>query len=359
MFIVRPVAHADIPALVGLATGATSGVHTMAKTPDAIARIVQLSERSFASNEQAHELAGDEAYLFVLEDASNQNLIGSALISATAGSNGTFFCFRNDVLQQASRDLNISHSVHALTLCADLTSYSQLSSFFVQQNHVKQSQAALLSRARLMFAACFPERFHDHFFVSLAGYTDHQGQSPFWEALGRHFFKMDFLSAEHVVEGARNRSLIIELMPHYPVYVPLLSGEAQAAMGQVHPESEVPFDILTAEGFAADEFIDIFDGGPILEAHKNKLRSFAQATTLIVTHQVDNAAIAALDLSIKNDPQNATQWLIATPRVGQFRATLIWSVAQAIESHTQIYLPQPICDALQVKSGDKLLCVAL
>ena len=41
---------------------------------------------------------------------------------------------------------------------------------------------------------------------------------------GRKFFKMDFLDAERTIGGARNRTLIVELMPHYPVYVPLLPG---------------------------------------------------------------------------------------------------------------------------------------
>ena len=236
MFIVRPVAASDIPALVELASGLTQGVHTMAKTPAAIERAVEQSLRSFAS---PSDISGEENYLFILENASNGQLIGSAAIAASAGSKGTFFSFRNDVIQQVSRDLNISHSVHALTLCADLTSYSQLSSFFVRRDHHAQPEAALLSRARLMFAACMPERFSDNFFVSLAGYTDAQGHSPFWEALGRKFFQMDFLQAERLVEGARNRTLIVELMPHYPVYVPLLTGAAQAAMA-TRPHAKLP-----------------------------------------------------------------------------------------------------------------------
>jgi arginine/ornithine succinyltransferase subunit-like protein len=113
--------------------------------------------------------------------------------------------------------------------------------------------------------------------VPLAGVTDSEGGSPFWDALGRKFFKMDFLDAERVIGGARNRTLIVELMPHYPVYVPLLPGDAQAAMGQIHPSGELAFNLLTAEGFEADDYIDIFDGGPILQAHKNSLRTFTGA----------------------------------------------------------------------------------
>jgi arginine N-succinyltransferase len=339
MYIVRPVETRDIPALFALASGLTQGVHTMAKTLEAIERTVEQSLRSFASQ---IDIAGEESYLFVLEESADQSLIGSAAIAATAGSTGTFFSFRNDVIQQVSRDLNISHSVHALTLCADLTSYSQLLSFFVRRGHHDQPEAALLSRARLMYAACMPERFSEHFFVSLAGHTDQAGRSPFWEALGRKFFQMDFLEAERLVDGARNRNLIVELMPHYPVYVPLLPGDAQASMGQVHPESEVPFEILTEEGFAADEFIDIFDGGPILEASKHALRSFTQGLKLRVEAGVQ--------------PANADcTYLIAPIRETGFRATLVRSVA--LEHGQSVRLSDEVMQALHVTAGDTVLCI--
>lgn len=339
MFIVRPAESRDIPALLELSSGLTQGVHTMARTAAGLERTVEQSARSFASQV---DLPGEESYLFVLEDSAQQVLLGSAAIAATAGSNGTFFSFRNDVIQQVSRDLNISHSVHALTLCADLTSYSQLLSFFVRRGHHDRPEAALLSRARLMFAALAPERFSDHFFVSLAGYTDAQGRAPFWEALGRKFFGMDFLDAERVVEGARNRTLIVELMPHYPVYVPLLPGEAQAAMGQVHEESEVPFAILSAEGFAADEFIDIFDGGPILQGSKHALKSFAQSMRLPVVR--GDAA-----------PGNASTFLVAAHAGAGFRCAMLQA---SLSDHGQgLQLTAAQMDALQVAQGDTVLCV--
>jgi arginine N-succinyltransferase len=341
MFIVRPVEARDVPTLIELASGLTQGVHTMARTPEAIERAVEQSLRSFASQT---DVAGEESYLFVLENSDDNSLTGSAAIAAMAGSKGTFFSFRNDVIQQVSRDLNISHSVHALTLCADLTSYSQLLSFFVRRGHHAHPEAALLSRARLMYAACMPERFSENFFVSLAGHTDAAGRSPFWEALGRKFFQMDFLQAESMVHGARNRNLIVELMPHYPVYVPLLSGDAQASMGQVHQESEMPFQILTREGFAADDFIDIFDGGPILQASKHALHSFKHGLKL---------PVQSIDQSI--NPAALATYLVAPVRETEFRVALLQTAplepgqcAPLTEQHRRL---------LNVTAGDVVLCV--
>ncbi|MEC5217055.1 arginine N-succinyltransferase [Actimicrobium sp. GrIS 1.19] len=335
---VRPVALADIPALVALAAGATSGVHTLPKTPEAIERAVRHSLASFAADV---DMPGDESYTFVLEDSDDQRILGSAALAASAGVNGTFFAFRNDVMQQVSRELNIGHSVHALTLCSGLTGHSQLASFYVASDD--EQHAVLLSRARLMFAASAPQRFGDRFFASLAGITDDAGRSPFWEALGRKFFQMDFLEAERLIEGGRNRSLIVELMPHYPVYVPLLPGAAQAAMGQVHAEGELPLQILSDEGFEADEFIDIFDGGPILQAHKHALRSFS----------------AALPRRVKAADGGAGEpsYLVCHGAQNAFCAILV--SAATLETSDSIGLSAQSQRSLNVAVGDTVTCVRL
>lgn len=341
MTLVRPVVPGDVPALESLAAAATLGVHTL---PKSRARFEQAVERSQASFAAQVDFPGDEVYVFVLESLRDHSIIGTAAISATAGSNGTFFAFRNDVIQQVSRDLNIAHSVHALTLCSDLTGYTQLSSFFTRGGAIEE--AALLSRARVLFAACAPERFSDRFFASLAGMTDAQGRSPFWEALGRKFFKMDFLEAERVVEGSRNRSLIVELMPHYPVYVPLLPGEAQAAMGQVHSEGELPLRILSEEGFETDEFIDIFDGGPILQAHRHALRSFTGA----VPRQV-----AGVETEVVDGMRSVC--MISNARASHFRAMCL--PLTRLELSDSLVLPEYAMRALEVVPGDTVMCVKM
>ncbi|RJF98963.1 arginine N-succinyltransferase [Noviherbaspirillum saxi] len=337
MYVVRPVEARDVPLLEALATASTPGVHTLPRTRKTIERAV---ERSLASFSAAPEMPSEEAYFFVME-GPDETIAGTAAISATAGATGTFFAFRHDVLSQVSRDLNISHHVDALSLCSDLTSYSQLSGFHLCDRRAVGG-AALLSRARLLFAAVAPQRFSDKFFASMSGMTDTNGRSPFWEALGRKFFGMDFLEAERMIEGARNRTLIVELMPHYPVYVPLLPNEAQAALGQVHAEAELPFRILSAEGFEPDKYVDIFDGGPVLRAHRNALRSFS-ASTLRRAYAGDA------------DNAGAETWMIATAREENFRALLVQ--CRIVELSGEIILPQAVLRKLELSEGEFVLCV--
>lgn len=341
MYVVRPVELADIPALEALAAGAMPGVHTLPKTREKIELAVERSLASFAAHV---DMPSEESYMFALE-SSGEGIVGTASIFATAGTNGTYFAFRNDVVQQVSRDLNISHPVHALSLCSELTGFSQLSSFFVKNLSQAGPEAALLSRARLLFATVAPRRFSDRFFVSLAGISNDKGQSPFWDALGRKFFQMDFFDAERAIEGARNRTLIVELMPHYPVYVPLLPGDAQAAMGQIHPEGEFPFKVLTEEGFQADEYIDIFDGGPILSAHRHGLRSVSNALPRTV------GAAGAPANAQKHD------YLVVPAREQDFRAAM--AQCAALENSDTIDLPQETMRSLGVAPGDRVICVKM
>lgn len=343
MFVVRPVELSDIDALEKLAAGTMPGVHTLPRTRDKIAASVERSIASFAAHV---DIPSEESYLFVLEQQATGEIAGTAAIFAQAGSNGTYFSFRNDVIQQVSRDLNISHSVHALTLCSELTAYSQLSGFYLANRSGAGLEAGLLSRARLLFAVLAPHRFGDRFFVPLAGVTDKNGQSPFWEALGRKFFKMDFLDAEKVIGGARNRTLIVELMPHYPVYVPLLPGDAQAAMGQIHADGELAFNLLTEEGFEADDYIDIFDGGPILQAHKNGLRSFSGSMMRRVLHA---------------EPGNSADFMVtysvAACNEQNFRAVTV--SCPSADAGDTISLTQDAQDALMVAPGDNVICVRI
>jgi arginine N-succinyltransferase len=343
MLVVRPARLSDLSAFEALASQATLGVHALPRTRTAIARALERSAASFAARV---DLPGDEAYFFVLQAEGETELAGAAAIAARAGANGTFFAFRNDVIQQVSRDLGISHDVRVLTLSSDLTTHSQLSGFTLRNWHGAGTEAALLSRARLLFAALAPRRFAERFFAALPGALDARGGSPFWDALGRKFFQMDLHQAERAVEGARNRSLIVELMPHYPVYVPLLPPEAQRVMGQAHAESGLPYRVLSEEGFAPESFIDLFDAGPILQAHQSDLRAFSSA--LLRPALGDRQA---------DDRLTRVGYLMCAAREDGFRA--LAAECPPLEEAEVALLPQAAMRALGIAAGDPVLCVRL
>lgn len=340
MTIARLAGERDLPAMLRLAETADSRVYTLPRTKSELQRAI---DWSIESATRKVDVPGDEQYLLALENDAG-DLLGMAAIRATAGTQGTFFSFRNDVIHHASRDLRITNNVHVLTLSSDLTGHTQLLSFFVGPN-TSRAQAELLSRARLALAAIDRRRFSQHFFSSLAGWCDEQLASPFWDALGRKFFSMDFIEAERAVAGARNKTLIVELMPHYPVYVPLLPPDARAAIGQLHDAAALPFEILEAEGFEGEVYVDIFDGGPILEAHASKLRTLASARTL-----------TAQELR-EHHPDSAATCLVAAAHAPErFACTL--SAAWVHADDGLALLPASTMAALNVGAGDRVLVAA-
>jgi arginine N-succinyltransferase len=84
-------------------------------------------------------------------------------------------------------------------------------------------------------------------FTLLLGVSDATGASPFWEAVGRKFFGRDFTDVD-IASGGRSRTFIAEVMPAYPLYVPLLPKPRSAAR-RAERSALLAYDIHLEEGF--------------------------------------------------------------------------------------------------------------
>jgi arginine N-succinyltransferase len=127
-----------------------------------------------------------------------------------------------------------------------------------------------------LFIAEFADRFSDRIAAEFPGLSDDSGRCPVWDAVGRRFFNMDYPQVERLT-GGRNKAFIAELMPQAPIYVPLLPEAAQWAIGQLHPVGELPFSILLDEGFDTETYVDIFDGGPTVDARVAMVKTVARS----------------------------------------------------------------------------------
>ena len=119
-FVTRLAQPRDLDALAALSEHADPRVYTLARGRDAVRQAI---ERSLESVMRQVDVPADEHYLLVLErqtDGGGGELVGTAALRSTAGSQGTFFCFRNDVIHHASHDLKVSSNVHVLTLLGDV-----------------------------------------------------------------------------------------------------------------------------------------------------------------------------------------------------------------------------------------------
>lgn len=279
MLVLRPVDPDDLPQLQRLAQESLIGVTSLPDDTERLQRRILDSCRSLKKDVQS---PGPENYFFVLEDQDNKRLVGCSEILATAGFNEPFYSLRNRKFTSASRELNIEHGVSALSLCQDLNGHTLLRGFHIEAQLERSAFSGLLSRARLLFIAAHPRRFAEAVITEIVGYSDDEGRSPFWDAVGKHFFDLPYAEAERLC-GLESRTFLAELMPHYPIYVPMLPPAAQACIGRIHPAGQEACDILEREGFETNSYIDLFDGGPTLYARIAAIRTIAQSKTATVT----------------------------------------------------------------------------
>ena len=274
--IVRPVCSADLPALIDLARSTGAGLTTLPANEERLAHRVGWAEKAFRGEAER----ADADYLFVLEDDAGK-VVGISAVAGAVGLREPWYNYRVGLTVSASQELNIHRQVPTLFMANDLTGNSELCSLFLHADHRSGLNGRLLSKARFLFIAEFRELFGDKVIAEMRGMSDDRGRSPFWESLGRHFFKMEFSQADYLT-GVGNKAFIAELMPKFPLYTCFLSEDARAVIGRVHPDTEPALAMLKAEGFSYQGYVDIFDAGPAIEAETAKIRAVQGSQNLVL-----------------------------------------------------------------------------
>jgi len=268
MLVLRNALEADLDALHGLAQGIGPGMTTLKADRGALRERLALAAASFAG-----EAAPQEAdYLFVLEDLDKERVCGVSAIKAAVGLREPFYNYRIATSVHASPTTGLVNRVQSLHLSHDLSGASELCSLYLHPDYRGGSNGRLLSKGRLLFMAQFPALFGAKVFAEMRGFQDGGGASPFWEAVGRPFFHMDFHEADDLC-GKGDRLFIEHLVPRLPLYTHLLGQDACAAIGKTHVDTAPARRLLEQEGLHFDGYIDIFDGGPVLQANLHDLRA--------------------------------------------------------------------------------------
>lgn len=274
--IVRPVRSADLPALIDLARSTGTGLTTLPANEERLSHRVSWAEKAFRGEAER----ADADYLFVMEDDSGK-VVGISAVAGAVGLREPWYNYRVGLTVSASQELKIHREIPTLFLANDLTGNSELCSLFLHVDHRSGLNGRLLSKARFLFIAEFRELFGPKLIAEMRGMSDENGRSPFWESLGRHFFKMEFSQADYLT-GVGNKSFIAELMPKFPLYTCFLSEEARAVLGRVHSSTEPALAMLKGEGFSYQGYIDIFDAGPAIEVETDKIRAVRDSQTLVL-----------------------------------------------------------------------------
>jgi arginine N-succinyltransferase len=224
-------------------------------------------------------------------------------------------------------------------------------SLFLSPRHRASGAGGLLSRSRFMFIAQFRERFPQRICAELRGHFDAQGTSPFWRAVGSHFYQIDFNAADYLSSHGR-KSFLAELMPRFPVYVDLLPQEAQECVGLTHDDTLPARKMLEAEGLRYENHVDIFDAGPVLECHIADLRTVRES--VVVPVEITGAARVAADREGERE-RDRPRSLVSNTALGDFRVGMAPGVVEA----GVFRLSSEEAAALRVNAGDPVRVLSL
>ncbi|KAG8148811.1 arginine N-succinyltransferase [Burkholderia catarinensis] len=338
MIVVRVVQTGDVDALVSLAKETGPGLTTFKPDRDALAARIERTRRTL----EGQAAAGEAGYFFVMEESKTGDIAGVCGIEAQVGLEQPFYNYRVSTVVHASQELGVWTRMSALNISHDLTGYAEVCSLFLSPRYRTGGVGGLLSRSRFMFIAQFRDRFPERICAELRGHFDEDGTSPFWRAVGSHFYQIDFNAADYLSSHGR-KSFLAELMPRYPVYVDLLPQDAQDAVGLTHRDTLPARKMLEAEGLRYQNHVDIFDAGPVLECHVNDLRT------------VRESVVVPVSIGVPDARDDGSKSLVSNTSLADFRV----GVAPGVVANGAFVLSADDAAALDVQAGDPVRVLPL
>jgi arginine N-succinyltransferase len=321
MFVLRPIRENDLPRLIALAQATGGGLTTLPPNEEFLRGSLQAFHPKVRR-------PGGEFYLFGLEDTATGELAGVSGVASRVGGFEPWYSYEIRRERFVHRPLKIDREIPALHLKKEHRGPSEICSLFLRPDRRRGG--------RFLFMGAHPRRFTETVIAEMRGYIDQKGKSPFWEAIGSHFYQFDFYRAD-ILSGLGEKEFIADLNPRHPIYIPLLAPDVQAVIGRVHHDTEPALALLLAEGFARTDEVDIFDAGPLVQAPVSALRTIREARTA----RIRSAAA---------QPTGSGTHLLSNGAL-DFRACL-----GAIIEHDDgtVSLDAATADALNVEAGDKL-----
>jgi arginine N-succinyltransferase len=331
MLVVRPISMSDYDSLHECAVESGHGFTSLPVNEELLRKRIQHSEYSFGKGDVS--AATDESYLMVGVDSETGHVVGTTGIEAAVGFDTPFYSYHISTHVHSSRRLGVKKQVKILTLGNDYTGATELCTLFLLADYRKGLNGRLLSKCRFLMLAEHQERFDSTVIAEMRGVSDQNGNSPFWQWLKEHFFSIDFTLADYLT-GIGNKGFIADLMPKYPIYINLLSEEAQAVIGKVHENTKPALRLLEQEGFSCRDHVDIFDGGPTVECQLAQIRSVRRSIKAKV---------------VIDDRDYQQSVIISNCEFSEFRATATNVDYRAQDG--EVYMHSDVAKALLLENG--------
>jgi len=271
MIAIRPIRQDDCQAISEFPLDSLLGMTNLPRDIEKLREKIRRSEKSFRKKV---DQPGDEEYYFVLEDFS-QNQIGGTCGILADSTQSFEFIYQIEHLNRSSGHLPTPKELKILKVAHNPADSSEVCALYLQRSFRKSGLGRLLALSRFLFMAAFPERFKRRTVAELRGYLDEQKTSPFWNAIGCHFCSLSF--AEIMEQFHQLHDFIPEILPEYPLYIPLMPKEAQEVIGKTHDSTRPAYQMLIDENFTWNQEVDVIEGGPILSCRTQEIRSFQES----------------------------------------------------------------------------------
>lgn len=338
MLVVRPISMSDYDALHTCAVESGHGFTSLPVNEELLTNRIKHSEYSFTR--PGVTSPSDEGYLMVGFDSETGEVAGTTGIEAAVGWDVPFYSYHISTIVHSSPKLNVNNVVKLLTFGNNYTGCSEICTLFLRPEFRQGLNGRLMSKCRFLMMAEHPHRFSKTIFAEMRGVSDEDGNSPFWQWLQEHFFSIDFTMADYLT-GIGKKGFIADLMPKLPIYINLLSKEAQEVIGQVHEKTRPALKLLEKEGFTCRNYVDIFDAGPSVECDINNIDSVRNSVRVKV---------------IVAEHSSSQDYLICNTSFENFRATAA-KAAFNRENGSAIISPK-VANALKVDNGDFIRILA-
>lgn len=338
MLVVRPISMSDYDALHTCAVESGHGFTSLPVNEELLTNRIKHSEYSFTKPDVTSP--SDEGYLMVGFDSETGEVAGTTGIEAAVGWDVPFYSYHISTIVHSSPKLNVNNVVKLLTFGNNYTGCSEICTLFLRPEFRQGLNGRLMSKCRFLMMAEHPHRFSKTIFAEMRGVSDEDGNSPFWQWLQEHFFSIDFTMADYLT-GIGKKGFIADLMPKLPIYINLLSKEAQEVIGQVHEKTRPALKLLEKEGFTCRNYVDIFDAGPSVECDINNIDSVRNSVRVKV---------------IIAEHSSSQDFLICNTSFENFRTTAA-KAAFNRENGSAIISPK-VANALKVDNGDFIRILA-
>jgi arginine N-succinyltransferase len=309
-FIIRPANMDDVQPIYEMAKRTGGGFTNL--PPDRKALVAKL-EKSAAGFARGEDTVNDDLYVFVLQNTETKEVRGTCQIFGCVGQKWPFYSYRIGALTQHSVELDRTFRADILNLSTDLEGASEVGGLFLHPGERAGGLGLLIARSRYLFIRNHRARFAERTLAELRGVIDEAGGSPFWDGVAGRFFGMSFQEADEFNAKFGNQ-FIADLMPKHPVYVAMLSEAARHVIGLPHPSGRAAMRMLEEEGFAWENYVDIFDGGPTMTARTDQIRSIREAK--------DSAIVEISDAL--GDHIGGEKMLVSCGRMENFKTAYGW-----------------------------------